>query len=68
MIKVQLSPDIGKAVKGSEIIEQKVAGTPKPVALTSEKPSLQSQSYHELLDTYHFVRSTVNQENKAISS
>ena len=29
----------------------------KPAALTSEKPSLQSQSYHELLDKYCFVRS-----------
>lgn len=34
------------------------ANPPKPVALTSEKPSLQSQSYHELLDKYCFVRST----------
>ena len=30
---------------------------PKPVALTTEKPSLQSSSYHELLDKYCFVRS-----------
>lgn len=29
----------------------------KPAALTSEKPSLQSSSYHELLDKYCFVRS-----------
>jgi hypothetical protein len=29
----------------------------KPAALTSDKPSLQSQSYHELLDKYCFVRS-----------
>ncbi|MCJ1433656.1 hypothetical protein MMC27_003020 [Xylographa pallens] len=29
----------------------------KPVALTSEKPSLQSHSYHELLDKYCFVGS-----------
>lgn len=29
----------------------------KPKALTSEKPSLQSPSYHELLDKYCFVRS-----------
>ena len=34
------------------------ANPPKPAALTSEKPSLQSQSYHELLDKYCFVRST----------
>ena len=68
VIKVQPSPDAGKAVKGSEVTEQKVAGSPKPVALTSEKPSLQSQSYHELLDKYCFVRSRANKENKAISS
>ena len=30
---------------------------PKPTALTTEKPSLQSSSYHELLDKYCFVRS-----------
>ena len=29
----------------------------KPTALTTEKPSLQSSSYHELLDKYCFVRS-----------
>ena len=68
VIKVQPSPDAGKAVKGCEVTEQKVAGSPKPVALTSEKPSLQSQSYHELLDKYCFVRSRANKENKAISS
>ena len=68
VIKVQPSPDAGKAVKGSEVIEQNIADSPKPVALTSEKPSLQSQSYHELLDKYCFVRSRANKENKAISS
>lgn len=31
---------------------------PKPSALTSEKPSLQSKSYQELLNSYCFVRST----------
>ena len=30
---------------------------PKPAALTTDKPSLQSSSYHELLDKYCFVRS-----------
>ena len=68
VIKVQPSADAGKAIKGSEATEQKVAGSPKPIALTSEKPSLQSQSYHELLDKYCFVRSRANKENKAISS
>lgn len=32
----------------------------KPAALTAEKPSLQSSSYHELLDKYCFVRSGVS--------
>lgn len=57
VVKVQPSPDAGKAVKGSEAGQQKVADLPKPVALTAEKPSLQSQSYHELLDKYCFFGS-----------
>lgn len=38
--------------------------TTKPAALTSEKPSLQSPSYNELLDKYCFVRSRVNKEGE----
>ena len=68
VVKVQPSPEAGKAVKGSEGGQQKVADAPKPVALTAEKPSLQSQSYHELLDKYCFVRSGTNKERKAILS
>ncbi len=34
----------------------------KPTALTAEKPSLQSSSYHELLDKYCFVRSPGGKE------
>lgn len=34
----------------------------KPTALTAEKPSLQSSSYHELLDKYCFVGYRVDQE------
>ena len=68
MAQVQPSPDAGKTVKGSEVSQQKVADSPKPVALTAEKPSLQSQSYHELLDKYCFVRSGTNKANKAILS
>ena len=40
------------------------SGKSKPAALTSEKPSLQSQSYHELLDKYCFVRSESCRENE----
>ena len=36
-----------------------------PGALTAEKPSLQSSSYHELLDKYCFVRSWANPDGKA---
>lgn len=66
VIKVQPSSDAGKPVEGCEASQQKVADLPKPVALTAEKPSLQSQSYHELLDKYCFVRSGINKRNKAI--
>lgn len=68
VIKGQPSPDAGNAVRGSEPGQQKVADPPKPVALTSEKPSLQSQSYHELLDKYCFVRSGTKKEKEAILS
>lgn len=68
VVKVQPSPDAGKAVKGSGAGQHKVADVPKPVALTAEKPSLQSQSYHELLDKYCFVRSGTNKEKNAIVS
>ena len=49
--------------------EEKVGGAPtsslsKPTALTSEKPSLQSPSYHELLDKYCFVRSRPTDHRK----
>ena len=67
-INVQPAPDARKAVDGSEIGQQKVADPQKPVALTAEKPSLQSQSYNELLDKYCFVRSGSNREKKAILS
>ena len=41
------------------VVASAVKPTMKPAALTSEKPSLQSPSYHELLDKYCFVRSRV---------
>ena len=68
VVQVQASPDAGKTVKGSEVSQQKGADLPKPVALTAEKPSLQSQSYHELLDKYCFVRSGTNKASKAVLS
>ena len=66
--QIERSPVVGNAVNGSESGQQKVADPPKPVALTSEKPSLQSQSYHELLDKYCFVRSGTKKEKEAILS
>ena len=38
----------------------------KPSALTTEKPSVQSSSYHELLDRYCFVRSRPDREAKEL--
>ena len=38
----------------------------KPIALTTEKPSVQSSSYHELLDKYCFVRSRPDREPKEL--
>lgn len=68
VVKIQPAPDAGKAVKGTEVGQQKVADSPKPLALTAGKPSLQSQSYHELLDKYCFVRSGTKKETKAMMS
>ena len=47
-INVQRSPGAGSAVQSD---------LPKPSALITEKPSLQSFSYNELIDKYCFVRS-----------
>ena len=68
VVKIQPVPDAGKAVKGTEVGQQKVADPPKPLALTAGKPSLQSQSYHELLDKYCFVRSGTKKGTKAMMS
>ncbi|KAI4158685.1 MAG: hypothetical protein LQ342_007206 [Letrouitia transgressa] len=46
--------------KGGHAVESAqppAASDPKPAALSAEKPSLQSSSYHELLNKYCFVRS-----------
>ena len=52
--KAQSSLGPGSTGKAGEPSQHDV---PKPAALTTEKPSLQSSSYHELLDKYCFVRS-----------
>lgn len=39
----------------------------KPTALTTAKPSVQSSSYHELLDKYCFVRSRPGKEAKELT-
>ena len=41
-----------------------ISSPSKPAALTSEKPSLSSSSYHELLDKYCFVGSRVLQNGQ----
>jgi len=41
--------------------------TVKPIALTTAKPSVQSSSYHELLDKYCFVRSRPDKEAKELA-
>lgn len=46
------------------LVATAVKPTTKPAALISEKPSLQSPSYHELLDKYCFVRSRANKDGK----
>lgn len=56
-IKIQPATDAGNAVKGSEASPPDLLDSQKPTALTAEKPSLSSSSYHELLDKYCFVRS-----------
>ncbi|KAK4690465.1 hypothetical protein P7C71_g6333, partial [Lecanoromycetidae sp. Uapishka_2] len=56
-IKVQPSPGAGKPVISSQAKETKLPDMPKPIALTTEKPSLQSTSYSELLDKYCFFGS-----------
>ncbi|KAL8740620.1 MAG: hypothetical protein Q9190_006703 [Brigantiaea leucoxantha] len=47
----------GKGKPDSAFQKSSANAEPKPAALTLEKPSLQSSSYHELLNKYCFVRS-----------
>ena len=54
VVEAQSSSGPRSAGKAGKPSQQDV---PKPAALTTEKPSLQSSSYHELLDKYCFVRS-----------
>lgn len=63
IVKVQPAPDAGKAVAGSEASQPDLRDGPKPTALTAEKRSLSSSSYHELLDKYCFVRSGLAKSN-----
>lgn len=50
--------------KGTARPQPPIQDQTKPYALTAEKPSLQSSSYHELLDKYCFVRSQINQDGQ----
>jgi len=53
--KVQPSPGAEHAVKSSAASQSTLPDLSKPTATTTEKPSLQSTSYSELLDKYCFV-------------
>jgi hypothetical protein len=54
-VKSQPVADAAKAGKDIEASKPDQLDGPKPTALTAEKPSLSSSSYHELLDKYCFV-------------
>ena len=62
--KIQPSPDAVKPVNGSEPSQAGPLEARKPSALTNEKPSLSSSSYHELLDKYCFVRSAPRKDHR----
>lgn len=65
-VKDQTSLEAGQPVAADQASQAAVPHTSKPTALTSEKPSLQSSSYHELLDKYCFVRSRPEKEHNAM--
>ena len=64
-IQIQPSPHAGDAEKSNEMGQPPQAEPLKPTALT-EKASLHSSSYHDLLDKYCFVRSGPKGFQKAI--
>ena len=69
MLKVQSAPTAGNNLSSSHQNEKIGLAAPsaiisKPTALTTEKPALQSSSYHELLDKYCFVRSRPTVEHQ----
>lgn len=63
MVKAQSSSGPRSTGKAGKLSQQDV---PKPAALTTEKPSLQSSSYHELLDKYCFVRSGTKKDTQEL--
>ena len=50
-------PQTQRARPEAVVVKPAISEAVKPSALVSEKPSVQSTSYHELLDKYCFVRS-----------
>ena len=60
------SHDAGKDTDKSDKPRSIVQDHPNPAALTADKPSVQSPSYHELLDKYCFVRSGSSKEGGAM--
>lgn len=61
--------DVAAEVSSQTVQEanKKLSPDVKPMALTTEKPSVQSSSYHELLDKYCFVRSRPGKEAKELT-
>ena len=62
VLRMPRAPGAGQTVDSDEQKEKagvaaSASHSSKPTALTTEKPALQSSSYHELLDKYCFVRS-----------
>ena len=63
------APQVSAADAAQDTTKPDPLDTPdsvKPIALTTEKPSVQSSSYHELLDKYCFVRSRPDREPKEL--
>lgn len=63
IVKIQPATDAAKPVEGAATSQAELPDPPKPTALTFEKHSLSSTSYHELLDKYCFVCSGPNKDN-----
>lgn len=57
MVESASDPSTDRSAAAGKEATKKINPDPRPAALTAEKPSLQSKSYQELLNSYCFVRS-----------